>query len=369
MVLPLVAVALSSIGAGGVTTDGQPAEGSLVARYARGDFAAVAGVTADRAAAISAVRRDVKNATGLSPQARSAFLVEAIDAAQHQPSSRTDAPQVIDEAIRGMFEDGCDLLRALPAEDRFVRAWFAAATAALAGGRAGQGTPSLGAQGGRPGIFARDASRFDGHVDAGAIALGQALGIEGLAWSRIYESHADERLAATTSPEFSDRIEPGRRERTLQAEADAVRRAVAALKKAEAFESARAEALMREAALVAASGRPADAITLFEQTATLARDEWVGYLAHLLEGRALEAVGRESDAEAAYKAALAIRPRARSANLALAAITFARGARADAALGNVFDRQADATDPWAQFAFGDYRFWPSRRDELRRAIK
>jgi tetratricopeptide (TPR) repeat protein len=361
--------AISAIALGRLPLQGQSATEPLVARYARGDFSAVLSVTAERATELSSLRRDVKAATRLSPQTRAVFLIEAIDAAQHQPFSRVDAPWVIDEAIRGMFQDGCDLLKALQATDRFVRSWYAAAVAALAGGRAGQGRPVAGAQGGQPGIFARDAARFEGRVEPGAIVLGQALGIEALAWSGIYQSRASEYIAATTSPEFSDRIETGRRERTLQLEAEMVRRAVDALKRAEVFERVRAEAMLRQAALIAASGRPAEAIPMFEQSETLGGDQWVMYLAHLLKGRALEAAGQIADAEVAYAAALASRPRARSANLALAALTFTHGARADAALTTVFDPSADATDPWAQFRYGDYRFWPSRRDELRRALK
>lgn len=363
------AVTVSAIALGPPPLQGQSATESLVARYARGDFSAVLRVTAERAAEISSLRRDVKAATRLSPQTRAAFLIEAVDAAQHQPFSRIDPPWVIDEAIRGMFQDGCDLLKAFQATDPFVRSWYGAAVAALAGGRAGQGRPVAGPQGGQPGIFGRDAARFEGRVDPGAIALGQALGIEALAWSGIYQSRADEHIAATTSPEFSDRIETGRRERTLQLEAEMIRRALAALKRAEAFEHVRAEAVLRQAALMAASGRPGEAIPLFEQSETLGGDEWVLYLARLLRGRALEAAGRIAEAEAAYAAALAVRPRARSANLALAALTFARGARNDAALATAFDPSADATDPWAQFRYGDYRFWPARRDELRRALK
>ena len=361
----VLSIAISAIALGRVPLLGQRATEPLVARYARGDFSAVRSVTAERANEISSLRRDVRAATGVSPQTRAAFLIEAIDAAQHQPASRVDPPWIIDEAIRGMFVDSCDLLKALPPADPFVGSWYGAAVAALAGGRAGQGEPLIA----HPGIFARDASRLEGRVDPGAIALGQALGIEALAWSRIYQSHAGDHLAATTSREFSDRVEAGRRERTLQLEADLVRRAVGALKRAEVSEHVRAEAVLRQAALIAASGRPAEAIPMFEQSERLGDDQWVMYLVHLLKGRALEATGRSADAEVAYAAAIAIRPRARSANLALAALTFARGARADHALAMVFDPSADDTDPWAQFRYGDYRFWPARRDALRRAIK
>src|SRR5262249_37427892 len=142
-----------------------------------------------------------------------------------------------------------------------------------------------------------------------------------------------------------------------------------ALQRAQKFDASRAEALMREGALVAASGKPADALAMFEHSETLAGDEWVSYLAHLLKGRALDATGRSADAEAAYREALALRPHARSVNLAPAATTFARGVRSDTALANVFDPAADATDPWAQLANGDYRFWPARREALRKASR
>lgn len=216
----------------------QPAAEPLVVRYAHGDFAALNSISAERASDLNAVRKDVKAASSLSLQVRAAFLTEAIDAAQHRPSSRMDPPGVIDEAIRGLFQDGCDIVRALPPDGAFARDWYLAAVAALAGGRAGVGTANFSAQGDRAGIFARDAARFDGHVDPGTIALGQALAIETLAWTGIFQSRADERVTATTSAEFSDRIESGRRTQTLRQEADAVRRALLALRKAQPFDPA-----------------------------------------------------------------------------------------------------------------------------------
>jgi tetratricopeptide (TPR) repeat protein len=351
-----------------LTAHAQPAE-PLVARYARGDFAALNSITAERASDLNALRKDVKAATSVSPQVRAAFLVEAIDAAQHRPYSRIDQPRVIDEAIRGMFQDGCDLVRTLPADTPFVRLWYPAAVAVLAGGRAGVGMPSFSGQGDLPGIFERDASRFEGHVDPGTIVLGQALAIEALAWTGIYQSRADEHVTATTSADFSDRIETGRRQRVLADEAQSVRRALVALRQAQAFDASRSESLMRQGALIAASGKPADALSSFDESLSQGHDAWVQYLAYLLKGRALEAIDRGADAETAYRAALALRPRARSVNLALAAVTFARGVRSDAALAVVFDRASDEVDPWAQFANGDYRLWPARRDALRRAIQ
>jgi hypothetical protein len=99
-----VSIAILAIAPGRVPLLGQSATEPLVVRYARGDFSAVPSVTAERASEISSLRRDVRAATGVSPQTRAAFLIEAMDAAQHQPASRIDPPWVVDEAIRGLID-------------------------------------------------------------------------------------------------------------------------------------------------------------------------------------------------------------------------------------------------------------------------
>jgi hypothetical protein len=368
----MISRAVAAIASGTIVLAiGGPARGQRVterlALYARGDFGAVAGVSADRSSAFDAVRREVRSASGVSPKVRAAFLLEAIDVLQHRPMARVDPPQVIDGAFRGLFHDACDLVEALPPGDPFRSQWHVAAVAALAGGHPGRGTATLGEQFDRTGILIKDASRFAGYVDPGRMALAGTLAIEALAWSQVYQRDATVQLAASTSPEFADRIDrtmPNSRFLPM-----AVSRAVAALRRAEAIATARAEALLRRGALVAAAGNPHESLALLDESATLAEDEWVAYLAHLLRGRALESLKRAEQAELAYRKAIALRPGARSANLALAANLFGRGVRADREVGVVLDSAPQSPDPWAQFESGEYRFWPARRTELRKAIR
>ena len=281
--------------------------------------------------------------------------------------ARIDPLAVIDAAFRGLFHDACDFVAALPPDDPFRALWYRAAVAALAGGHPGRGVAAVSEQFNRPGILVKDASRFAGHVDPGRLALAGTLAVEALAWFHVYQKDASVQLAASTSPEFAERAEKRMAENRLLA--TSVSRAVAALTRAEAVAAARAEALLRRGALVSAAGNPRESLALLDESAALAQDEWVVYLAHLLRGRALESLKRAEQAESAFRTALAVRPTARSANLALAANLFARGVRADAAVGAVLDPAAQAPDPWAQFENGDYRFWPARRTDLRKAIR
>jgi hypothetical protein len=346
---------------------GQRAAELPIALYARGEFAAVAGITAERKSAFDALRREVKGVPGVSPKIKAAFLLEAIDVLQHRTMARVDPPQIIDGAFRGLFHDACDFVAELPPGDAFRPQWYLAAVAALAGGRPGRGVAAASEQADRPGILIRDAPRFAGHVDPGRMALAGTLAVEALAWSQVYQKEATIQIAGSTSPEFAEPVEGRMPDNRFLAMT--VSRAVAALKRAETTQTARAEALLRRGALVAAAGNPQAALLVLDESASLAEDEWVAYLAYLLRGRALEGLKRAEQAESAFRMALAVRPRARSANLALAANLFARGVRADAAVGFVLDPAAHDPDPWAQFENGDYRFWPARRADLRKAIQ
>jgi hypothetical protein len=119
--------------------------------------------------------------------------------------------------------------------------------------------------------------------------------------------------------------------------------------------------------------------TLHETEAALAayarsavsEDTFVGYLARFLTGRALDRLGRRDDANAQYRAALTILPRAQSASQALAANLFLHGDREEAY--RLVQSAASLTprldDPWHQFGYGDLRLVPDRMARLREAIK
>ena len=96
----------------------------------------------------------------------------------------------------------------------------------------------------------------------------------------------------------------------------------------------------------------------------------VVYLAHVFAGLALESFGRDDEARQAYEAALRVVPRAKSGVMLLAQRLF-RGDRRDEAAHLVSDALAGspAADPWSAYAFGDWRFWPTYREVLRREVR
>ena len=199
------------------------------------------------------------------------------------------------------------------------------------------------------------------------MALNHALPLQRLAWRVL---HQDRRTYITAEQrELRESFEKKGFPLEEGLEANALPHALAALAPAQTIDAARPEALMRLAALLALSGRATEALPLFDESLRLTPDNWVAYLDHLLKGRALETLERTADAEASYGAALALNPKARSANLALAALSFAGGVRADANLTAALDPAADRLDPWAQFLDGHYRFWPERRDIMRRTMR
>ncbi len=97
-----------------------------------------------------------------------------------------------------------------------------------------------------------------------------------------------------------------------------------------------------------------------------ADDPFVSYLARFLAGRTFDRIGRRNDAEAAYRAALALNADTQSANEALSADLFL-GGRLDEAYAlsaRALSAASDSTDPWQEFGYGDRRFVPQLMTEL-----
>jgi tetratricopeptide (TPR) repeat protein len=327
-----------------------------LSRYARGEFDVVDTLTVEK---FDGVRREVESST-LSPQIKAAFLLEAFESFQRrlQPGSERK-----DRAPVDAFADSFAAVQKMPATLEFASAWYVAGSAALTHGSAARSQVDW-VQISAP-ISA--SAKFYRHLPAAEVALNLALPLERLAWRGAYQVR---RTYVTAEPrEFRDFVEKNGFPLIQGLEAGALQHAVDALTRAEGIEAARAEALMRHAALLAASNRPVDALPLFEESLKLTRDNWVAYLDQLLKGRALEVLERDADADTSYRAALVLMPKARSANLALAALSFAKGVRADANLMAALDPEADRHDPWAQFLDGNYRYWPDRRDTMRRIMR
>jgi tetratricopeptide (TPR) repeat protein len=113
-----------------------------------------------------------------------------------------------------------------------------------------------------------------------------------------------------------------------------------------------------------------DAIALFDDADRRSRDPYVVHLAQYFKGEALNRTGKNADAERAYRRALAARPRAQSASLALGSLLFRSGQREEAqrVVGEMFADDPPKPDPWREYVHADDRFWPELIGRLRREI-
>jgi hypothetical protein len=102
-----------------------------------------------------------------------------------------------------------------------------------------------------------------------------------------------------------------------------------------------------------------------------ARDQDTGYLGHFLAGRILAAMGRRDEAVAEFDRALALRPRAQSAVLAMAALRVTAPAMDPpfAVLRSALDSHDPFDDPWRLYGYGDYPRFPALVAALRQTVK
>ena len=131
------------------------------------------------------------------------------------------------------------------------------------------------------------------------------------------------------------------------------------------------EAMMRLGAMHLRSGKPRDAMTLFERAERATRDPYVIYLARLYRGRALERQNQREQALNAYRGAVAAWPGGQAATLSLASLLFQAGRRSQAQelTGSMFSVSPMKADPWREYVHGDDRFWPLLIGKLREGIR
>ena len=99
-------------------------------------------------------------------------------------------------------------------------------------------------------------------------------------------------------------------------------------------------------------------------------DPSVLYLAHLFRGLANESYGRTEPARAAYVAALKISPRAHSANVRIAALSYVHGGDDPYPAIEALMRDNDPRrDPWWSYYAADWRFWYPRIQRVRALAK
>ena len=133
-------------------------------------------------------------------------------------------------------------------------------------------------------------------------------------------------------------------------------------------ESTRREALVRKAGVLLAMEAPADARVALDAAGPDGADADLSYWRWLFLGRAHEALGQPTEAEAAYERALKVLPDAQSAKIALAAMALRRDDRARAfeLAQSIRSAPADVEDPWWQYYTGEYRLVGPRMTAVRR---
>jgi hypothetical protein len=129
------------------------------------------------------------------------------------------------------------------------------------------------------------------------------------------------------------------------------------------------EAFTRGAWMQYQLGAYPDALRTIERAGTT-EDAELTYWTQLFRARILDGLERFTDAEHAYRAALAVRPAAQSAGVGLALTLFKLDRVAEARVAAMAARQQppDTVDPWWTYLGADARFIPRWRAELRLAI-
>jgi VWFA-related protein len=138
------------------------------------------------------------------------------------------------------------------------------------------------------------------------------------------------------------------------------------LQEAMRFPEIEMEARLRAARFLLAQGQPEQALAVIGAVSTPSKDREIRYLAELVHGQVLRALGRTSEAAARFRAALEEWPGAPSAQVALMTLLVQEGQRAEAAAlaAAVQTVPSDQYDPWWMYWLGDYRIYPSILDTL-----
>ncbi len=133
------------------------------------------------------------------------------------------------------------------------------------------------------------------------------------------------------------------------------------------FPETEPEARVRAARFLYAIGSFQRALEVLNGGTRQSTDKEVLYLADLIRGQILRALGRSDDAAVALKSALATWPGAQSARVALMTLHVSRGEREEgAALAEAAQTAPDSEfDPWWTYWLGDFRAYPALLDKLR----
>lgn len=102
---------------------------------------------------------------------------------------------------------------------------------------------------------------------------------------------------------------------------------------------------------------------------SIASEDFLIYMARFFRGRIYDRLDQRSEAEAAYRSALEMYPRAQSARLGLATLLHLRGDDTAARqLSESALHAPEGEDPWHVYHLGDYRRLPLYIDQMRAAL-
>jgi tetratricopeptide (TPR) repeat protein len=341
----LLALALSQ--PSGAAQSAEPTAAELFTVYRQGQFEKFTGQLA-RVGDFGDLRKQIaRDGRDWPIEAKAAFLLETADLAlQQKPLTNRTGPGV------DLFEDACKAVRQLAPQGQFEAAWHAVAFSVLSARYA-------------TGLSVDDhLKHIRGRFDEGRMALVRAMPGERNAW---YEATQVQPTLPKTGPEPMEGFLPSRRRMGHAHMRDVVK----LFESARRFESVRAEATLRQAALLATWDFHDEALPLLASVDGMTDDPWLRYMSALMSGRSLEATGRSREAHGAYQAALNLQANGRAARLALASMVFATGLRdeADRLVGEALSERAGPPDPWKEFLAGDFRFLDIRRDAMRGRLR
>jgi tetratricopeptide (TPR) repeat protein len=253
-------------------------------------------------------------------------------------------------AAARLIEWACPYIRSHAPQNDFDRAWQLAALAVLEGG-----------------IDSTALHAHLDHVQAGfgedpryALARGVAEEQFGAPAEVLTRSASAANLARAR--EALARAE-GERYRALD-------RAIARFREAARLPLVAAEATLRMGHVQHRLSRHDAALETWSGIEALSPDPSVLYLAHLFRGLAHESYGRVEAARTSYLAALKISPRAHSANMRLAALSYVHGGDDPYPSIETLLRDNDPRrDPWWSYYAADWRFWYPRIQRVRALAK
>lgn len=356
------------VGAAGASAAGQPpSTGDLLDRYARGDFAAFAApkTASDLDRFRQALEHDGEawaRGGDARTQRRRQLIVATIAVQTAHASIELEWSQG-----RRLLEWAAALLRK-GAADEGERRWQLAALSVMQGAN----DHDL--------VIQQQKLAWPRFPEEPRLLLAMAVALEASTWpdtdrNQPWEEN-DAELQDAVEQEKARRVmrqPPDRsvREKVLEYERRTrVRQAIQALEDLSNAEAIRAESLLRLGYLHLRLHNFEIAAEQFEDVLDMTRDPFLVYLAKFLQGTASERQGDRANAEAAYRAALAVAPRAQSASFALASLVFLGSGRAEAAaLVEAAVSAPVADDPWRGYQRGDFRFWPERLAALREVLR